>query len=92
VFADGEVDRSPTGTGVSGRLALLHARGEIELGENVTIESITGSEFVGRAVEKTTVGSIPAIVPEVAGQARLLGRSEYWFDPSDHIGAGFMLR
>jgi len=92
VFADGEIDRSPTGTGVSGRLALLHARNEIGLGEDVTVESITGSEFVGRSVMKTTVGDLPAIVPEVSGEAYLLGKSEYWFDPSDAIGKGFMLR
>ena len=92
VFADGEIDRSPTGTGVSGRLALLHARGEIIINEDVTVESITGSEFTGRAVEETTVGDRPAIVPQVTGSAHLLGRSEYWFDPSDEIGKGFMLR
>jgi trans-L-3-hydroxyproline dehydratase len=92
VFADGEIDRSPTGTGVSGRLALLHARGELGLGEEMTVESITGSEFVGRVAEETNVGGLPAVIPEVAGEAHLLGRSEYWFDPSDNIGKGFMLR
>jgi len=92
VFANGEVDRSPTGTGVSGRLALLHARGAIGLGDQVTIESITGSEFVGRVVNETSVGGLRAIVPEITGQAYILGRSEYWFDPADHIGSGFMLR
>ena len=92
VFADGEIDRSPTGTGVSGRLALLHARGEVAIGDEVTIESITGSEFVGRAVKETTVGNLTAIIPEVAGEAHLVGRSEYWFDPSDNIGTGFLLR
>jgi len=92
VFADGEIDRSPTGTGVSGRLALLHSRDEVDLGQRVTVESITGSEFVGRVVEETTVGGVPAVVPEVAGEAHLLGRSELWLDPSDEIGKGFMLR
>ena len=92
VFADGEIDRSPTGTGVSGRLALLYARGEIGLGDQLTIEAITGSEFVGQVVEVTRVGDVPAIVPEVAGEAHLLGRSEYWFDPSDRTGQGFLLR
>ncbi len=92
VFADGEIDRSPTGTGVSGRLALLHHRGEIGLGDKVTIESITGSTFEGSASAKTTVGGIPAIIPEVTGTAAILGRSEYWFDPDDKIGKGFLLR
>lgn len=92
VFADGEIDRSPTGTGIGGRLALLHTRGEIELGQDVTIESITGSEFVGQVLRETTVGGTPAIVPEISGTAHIIGRSELWFDPSDSIGKGFMLR
>ena len=92
VFADGEVDRSPTGTGVSGRLALLYARGDIGLDNEVTVESITGSEFVGRIVKEATVQGVPAIIPEVAGEAHILGRSEYWFDPSDTIGKGFTLQ
>ena len=92
VFADGEIDRSPTGTGVSGRLALLFHRDEIEVGESVTIESIAGSEFVGTVVEETKIGEFRAVIPEVSGTAAILGRSEYWFDPSDEIGEGFMLR
>ena len=92
VFAEGQVDRSPTGTGVSGRLAILHARGDIEVGETVTIESIVGSEFAGQIVEKTTVGDIPAVVPEIAGLAHIVGRSEFWVDPSDELGKGFLVR
>ena len=92
VFADGEVDRSPTGTGVSGRLAILQARGELGLDEEIVIESITGSEFSGRAVAKTSVGDVDAIVPEVTGSAHILGKSEYWFDPSDELGRGFLIR
>lgn len=92
VFADGEIDRSPTGTGVSGRLALLHHRGKIGLGDKVTIESITGSTFEGSVGAETTVAGLPAIIPEITGTAAILGRSEYWFDPDDEIGKGFLLR
>ncbi len=92
VFADGEVDRSPTGTGVSGRLALHHARGEIGIGEEIAVESILGSLFTGRVVEETEVGDIPAVVPEVRGTARITGRSELWLDPDDPLGSGFLIR
>lgn len=87
VFADGEVDRSPTGTGVSGRLAILHARGEIGVDDPVGIESIVGSVFTGRVASITTLG----VVPEVTGTAHILGRSEYWIDPTDRLGQGFLL-
>jgi trans-L-3-hydroxyproline dehydratase len=92
VFADGEVDRSPTGTGVSGRLAIHHARGEIAVDERITVESIVGSVFTGRVLGTTEVGGIPAVIPEVAGTAHMTGRSELWLDPEDAIGAGFVLR
>lgn len=90
VFADGEVDRSPTGTGVSARLAILHDQGEVEPGEWITIESIVDSRFRGRVV---AVDEPPgAIVPEVEGTAHLTGRAEIWIDPSDEVGRGFFLR
>jgi trans-L-3-hydroxyproline dehydratase len=92
VFADGEVDRSPTGTGVSGRLAIHHARGEIEIGEEIAVESILGSTFTGRVAETTEVGGIPAVVPEVRGTAHVTGRSELWLDPGDPLGSGFLVR
>lgn len=92
VFADGEVDRSPTGTGVSGRLAIEHARGEIATGEAIVIESIVGSRFTGRVVETARCGPYAAVIPEVEGEARILGQSEFLFDPEDEIGRGFILR
>jgi trans-L-3-hydroxyproline dehydratase len=91
VFADGEVDRSPTGTGVSGRLAIHHARGEVEVGEPIVIESILGSRFTGRVVRSTTFGPYPAVVPEVEGSAFITGRHEFFLDPRDEIGKGFLL-
>ena len=92
IFADGEVDRSPTGTGVSGRLAIHHARGEVAIGEAITVESILGSTFTGQVVETTEVGGIPAVIPEVTGTASITGRTELWIDPNDELGAGFLVR
>ena len=92
IFAEGEVDRSPTGTGVSGRLAILHARGEVAIEEAITVESILGSTFTGRAVETTEVGGFPAVIPEVTGTAYITGRTEFWLDPNDELGAGFLVR
>lgn len=92
VFAEGEVDRSPTGTGVSGRLALQHARGEIGVNQPLTIESIIGSRFTGRVLDTTTFGFYPAVIPEVEGTAHLTGRHEFLIDPEDPLRAGFMLR
>ena len=91
VFADREVDRSPTGTGVSARLALHHAKGELPLNYPITIESIIGSTFEGQAVEQTRLGSFEAIIPQVTGQAAITGRHEFLLDPTDPIGAGFLL-
>ncbi|HEX9846923.1 MAG TPA: proline racemase family protein [Acidimicrobiia bacterium] len=92
VFADGEVDRSPTGTGVSGRLAILHHRGELGQGEPVTIESIVDSRFTGRVVATTKVGEFTAVIPEIEGTAHIIGRSELWLDPTDDLGRGFLIR
>jgi proline racemase len=92
VFAEGEVDRSPTGTGVSGRLALHHARGEIGANEVVEIESIIGTCFTGRVVETTTFGPYDAVIPEVAGSAYITGRHEFLIAPDDPLRGGFMLR
>ena len=91
VFADGEVDRSPTGTGVSARLATLHARGEVGVGDTLTIESIVGSTFTGRIAAKTTVGEHAGIVPEIEGTANITGRAELWLDPDDTLGHGFLI-
>ncbi|MCJ7830553.1 MAG: proline racemase family protein, partial [Desulfobacterales bacterium] len=92
VFAEGEVDRSPTGTGVSARLAIHHARGEIDLQEPIVIESIIGTRFTGRVVETTTCGPHTAVVPEVEGTAHITGRHEFLIDPRDPLREGFVLR
>ncbi len=92
VFADGEVDRSPTGTGVSGRAALYYAKGEIGLHEPFIVESILGTTFTGEVVGETTFGPYPAVVPRVTGTAYVVGRSEWVIDPQDELGRGFLLR
>ncbi len=93
VFAKAEVDRSPTGTGVSARLAVHHARGEITMGESIVIESILGrhSTFSGRVVAEARVGPFPAVIPEVSGSAFITGRCEFVIDPRDPLGRGFLV-
>ncbi len=92
VFADGEVDRSPTGTGVSARVALQHANGALESGASFTVESIVGSRFTGRVVEEVSLETFDAVVPEVTGRAHVVGRNELLIDPDDPFGEGFFLR
>jgi proline racemase len=92
VFADGEVDRSPCGSGTSARLALLHAAGRLEAGEPFRHRSIVGTEFVGRVVDTTEVAGLPAVVTEVEGSAYATGRHEFVLSPHDPLQEGFLLR
>ena len=92
VFADGEVDRSPTGTGVSGLLALHYAKGLIGVGQPIVVESILGTTFTGEVVAATTFGPYPAVIPRVSGTAHLVGHSEWVIDPADPLMTGFLLR
>lgn len=93
VFAGTQVDRSPTGTGVSARLAIHAAKGEVADNQHFIIESIIGtaSTFSGRVVGHTQVGPYQAIVPEVSGRAFVTGRHEFIIDPGDELGKGFFL-
>jgi len=92
IFAEGEVDRSPTGTGVSGRLAIHYAKGELALGETITIESLIGTSFTGRVAGTTWVNGVPAIIPEVSGTAYITGQHTFLIDPDDPLADGFILR
>ncbi|MDG2149560.1 MAG: proline racemase family protein [Planctomycetota bacterium] len=92
VFADGELDRSPTGTGVSGRAACLVARDELALGESVVIQSLIGTSFEVCATKAVDVGGLKGIVPRVTGSAFLTGRHEFFVDPEDPLKHGFFLR
>lgn len=92
IFADRQVDRSPTGSGTAGRIAQMVSRGELKMGAKLTNESIVGSVFLGRAVEKVKFGSYDAIVPEIEGEAKYLGKATWELDPEDHLGRGFLVR
>jgi proline racemase len=92
VFADGEVDRSPCGSGTSARLALLDASGELPRGEPLRHLSIVGSEFTGRVVDDADVAGRAAVITEVEGTAYRTGRAEFTLDPEDPLGEGFLLR
>jgi len=91
VFADGEVDRSPCGSGTSARLALLDGRG-LRRGEELRHLSVVGSEFRGRVVADTEVAGRPAVITEVEGSAYRTGRATFELDPDDPLGTGFLLR
>lgn len=92
IFADGEVDRSPCGTGTAARLAWLYATGVIRLREPWVHESIIGTRFTGRVLRETTVAGRPAIIPEIAGRGYLTGTSTFMIDPDDPVGDGFLVR
>lgn len=87
----GKVDRSPTGTAVSARLALMAAKGQIRPGQNFEAVSIIGSSFTGRIVETTTVGDRPAIVPEISGRGWVTGIHQHMLDPDDPWPEGYRL-
>ena len=92
VFAEGEVDRCPTGSGVSGRLAIHDARGEVQIGDSIQIESIIDTTFSGRVIKKVEFGGRAAVVPEVTGHAFIVGQSDFVIDPTDPLKNGFFLR
>jgi len=92
VFAEGEVDRSPTGTGVSARVAIERARGRLAPGAPFVVESILGTRFVGRSLRDLRWEGYEAVAPEIEGSAWITGRSELWFAPDDPLPEGFILR
>jgi len=87
----GKVDRSPTGTALSARMAVLKARGEMEAGEQLTAVSLIGSTFTGRILGATKVGGRPAILPEISGRAWITGIHQHLLDPSDPWPEGYRL-
>ena len=92
IFTEGQVDRSPTGTGVSARMALHYTRGELNINEPMIIESIIGSKFKGSVHQVITYGSVEAVIPEVEGDAFITGKHEFIIDPEDPLKKGFILR
>jgi trans-L-3-hydroxyproline dehydratase len=91
VVAPGRLDRSATGTGLSARMAVLHARGLMSPGDAMTHASVIGSTFDGRIVEETTVGGRPAIVPAIRGSAWITGVTQVLLDPADPFPEGYLL-
>jgi proline racemase len=87
----GKIDRSPTGTAVSARLAVLAARGEMTRQDEFEAISIIGSRFTGRIVETAQVGGLPAILPQVSGQAWITGTHQLMVDPTDPWPRGYKL-
>jgi trans-L-3-hydroxyproline dehydratase len=92
IFANGEVDRSATGSGVSARAALHFAKGELNVGKKITIESILGTSMDVEVKETANFGPHSAVIPEVSGTAHFTGKNEFWFDPADPLKNGFILR
>lgn len=87
----GWLDRSPCGTGTSARMAQLHARGELPLGQDYLHASVLGTRFTGRLVDTATVGEFDAVIPTVRGRAWVTGMATYLLDPDDPFPAGFLL-
>jgi proline racemase len=87
----GWFDRSPCGTGTSARMAQLHARGELPLHTDFENESFIGTRFIGRLVEQTSVGELPAVLPTITGRAWITGTAQYFLDPADPFPTGFQL-
>lgn len=92
IFADRQVDRSPTGSGVTARLALQHARGQIAPGQVRHFRSIVGSDFTGSVVGTGTLATYPTITARVGGQGHYLGRCTFTVEDGDTLGAGFRVR
>jgi proline racemase len=92
IFADGEVDRSPCGSGTSARLALLDASGELPRGAELVHHGILDTVFTARVVGEDLVGSMPAVITEVEGTAHRTGAHTFVLEPQDDLGTGFLLR
>jgi len=85
------IDRSPCGTGTAARLAHLHAKGRLRLGEVFVHESCIGSRFIGRIEEKTRIADRAAIVPSIEGSAIATGFNQIWIDDEDQFARGFQV-
>ena len=92
VFADGEVDRSPCGSGTCSRVAALAAAGQLKPGQTLIHDSIVGTRFHARIVKELTADGHPAVIPEVTGMAYRTGEHRFEIDPADELGTGFVLR
>ena len=91
VFGQGQVDRSPCGTGTSAKLATLHAKGKLKQGEKFVYESIASTLFTGEIVGTTKVGEYDAVIPQITGSAYITGFCQYVIDEDDPVKHGFRL-
>jgi proline racemase len=92
VFADSQLDRSPTGSGATARMASMHAKGLVGIGEKRTFRSITGSEFTGEVVSQTKAGDFDAVSVRVSGNAYYCGEAIFIVEDDDPLRCGFLLR
>lgn len=92
IFGQGQVDRSPCGTGTSAKLATLHAKGELKEGEKFVYESILGTMFEGEIVGTTKVGEFDAVLPKITGSAYMTGFNNFLIDEDDPVKHGFILK
>ncbi len=92
IFAEGQVDRSSTGSGVSARAALHFEKGELSPGQSITIESILGTTMSVEVHEQVDFEGYHAVIPKVTGSASITGRNEFYFDPADPLNKGFIFR
>ena len=91
VMHPGRMDRSPCGTGTAARLAVMHARGEIALGDELTVRSVIDSEFQATITGVTTAAGHPAVLPRISGRAWIYGLFQLGLDPSDPYPLGYTL-
>jgi proline racemase len=92
VFGQGQLDRSPCGTGTSAKMATLYAKGLLKMKEDFIYESIIQTKFKGRVLEETKVGDYDAIIPEITGAAYITGHNQFFIDPEDPVKHGFILK
>jgi len=92
IFADRQVDRSPTGSGTAGRVAQLYQRGRLKAGEVLVNESVIGSVFTGKVLGETKVAGFDAVIPEVSGDAKVYGFASWLIDEDDPLAHGFLVR
>ena len=91
VAGDGQIDRSPCGTGTCAKMAAMYARGQLKLGEPFVYEGICDTMFTGRILGETRVGDFPAIMPEIRGMAYITAESTILLDDRDPLRDGFVL-
>ena len=90
-YGERAIDRSPCGTGTSARMAHLHAKGQLKVGDTFVHESYIGSRFIGRIEEETTIANRRAIVPSIEGSAVTTGFNQIWIDDEDPFAHGFQV-